>query len=711
MSDKTDHNQSKRRPHHRRKPPAAASKKRSAPRRLKPGSDPKLKNIFSTIGVPEQAPFSPDPFQRQALEAIREADCIVTAPTGSGKTWIAEQVIERMLEQGRKTWYASPLKALSNAMYESFSRLFGDENTGILTGDRKENPGAPVIIGTTEILRNQLYDSMYSGEDLDTDFVILDEAHFLGDRERGVVWEEVMIYLPRRIPLLLLSATIGNPGEIAGWLQAIRDKQCEVVRETKRPVELYPLILHPSGTLFPLLSGHGKPGRPGMYKKTLNFIQAKNKPRLAPPHRLPPMNDILRILRKYNLLPAIFFMKSRADCDKALALCDDHALQQNPERKQALADRVDKIVTNIPYLAEHKQLGYIKNRAVAAHHSGHLPLWKKCVEILMNEGYLDAVFATSTVAAGVNFPARTVVILNSDRFNGKEFLPLSPIEFHQMTGRAGRRGKDNIGFALLLPGKFMDVRHIVKLTGSTPSHINSQIKINFSMTLNLLLGHSPSQVRELLKHSFALYQHTKANPDETDAETAVEEGYLWHEFLRHLEFLQETGYADENGQLTEEGGWASKLRVDHPVMIAEGFRRELFPSADPALLAAIIASFVNERQTDDNVNVRKNASKRLKSAFNHIKNQLTPFTKHMRQKGFLPSDLYLAPALTIYQWAAGYPWDRVAAEADIEEGDLANLVFRTSDNLRHIANLYDIFPDAARSATEAIGLIMKEPVV
>ncbi|MDY6904805.1 MAG: DEAD/DEAH box helicase [Thermodesulfobacteriota bacterium] len=711
MSEKPDHHRGKRKPHHRRKPPATGSKKRSGQRRLKPGSDPKLKKVFSTIGIPEPTPFTPDPFQKEALEAIKNADCIVTAPTGAGKTWIAEQVIERMLKQGRKTWYASPLKALSNAMYTSFSRLFGGENTGILTGDRKENPGAPVIIGTTEILRNQLYDAMYSGEDLDTDFVILDEAHFLGDTERGVVWEEVMIYLPRRIPMLLLSATIGNPEEIGGWLSTIRNKACRVVRETRRPVQLYPLILHPSGTLFPLLSGYGKPGKPGIYKKTLNLIQAKNQPRLAPPHRLPPMNDILRILRKYNLLPAIFFMKSRADCDKALPLCDGHALQQDPDREQRLAARVDEVVAGTPYLAEHKQLEFIKKSAVAAHHSGHLPLWKKCVETLMNGGYLDAVFATSTVAAGVNFPARTVVILNSDRFNGKEFLPLSPIEFHQMTGRAGRRGKDNIGFALLLPGKFMDIRHIAKLTGAKPSAINSQIKINFSMTLNLLLGHSPAQVKEMLKHSFALYQHTRKNPAAADAETAVEAGYLWQEFLRHLEFLQETGYADKNGHLTEDGAWASKLRVDHPVMIAEGFRRGLFPATDPALLAAVIASFVNERQNDDNANVRKNTSKRLKSAFNHVKHQITPFTKHMREKGFPPTDLYLAPALTIYQWAAGYPWDRVAAEADIEEGDLANLVFRTADNLRHIANLFDIFPDAARSANEAIALIMKEPVL
>ena len=174
--------------------------------------------VFARIGVPESRPFTPDPFQLEALAVIGRADCLVTAPTGSGKTWIAEQAIARILADGGRAWYACPLKALSNAKHAEFGRRFGPEQVGILTGDRKENPEAPVLVGTTEILRNQLYDAMHLGESLRSDFVILDEAHFLGDAERGVVWEEVMIYLPARIPLLLLSATIGNAAQIAGWL-------------------------------------------------------------------------------------------------------------------------------------------------------------------------------------------------------------------------------------------------------------------------------------------------------------------------------------------------------------------------------------------------------------------------------------------------------------------------------------------------------------
>ncbi len=250
---------------------------------LTPGADKTLKKIFSRIGVPEKTPFAPDPFQLEALEAINVSDCLVTAPTGAGKTWIAEQATSSVLENNGKVWYATPLKALTNSIHAGFSKIFGKERVGILTGDIKENTSAAIIIGTTEILRNQLYDAMYTGKDLNCDLIILDEAHYLGDAERGVVWEEIMIYLPVRIPLLLLSATIGNPDQIAGWLTAIRGKACKVVGNYNRPVPLFPLFFHPSGTLYPLLEKPDKNRqRTRLHKKVYEFNQSHKKPMLAP---------------------------------------------------------------------------------------------------------------------------------------------------------------------------------------------------------------------------------------------------------------------------------------------------------------------------------------------------------------------------------------------------------------------------------------------
>lgn len=218
-----------------------------------------LDKLLAGIGTPDNRGFKPDPFQLEALSAIEYDDVLVTAPTGSGKTWIAREEIRRLLEAGKRAWYTSPLKALTNSKYEEFSIEFGAENVGILTGDRKENAGAPLIVGTTEIYRNQLFDALRRGEQVETDLVILDEAHYLADEERGHVWEESIILSPPRIRLLLLSATIGNAKEFATWISEVRGTRCRVVpRPGARPVELRAGFLSPDLTLFPLLTDEGK---------------------------------------------------------------------------------------------------------------------------------------------------------------------------------------------------------------------------------------------------------------------------------------------------------------------------------------------------------------------------------------------------------------------------------------------------------------------
>jgi len=695
-------------------------KRRSRIPKIRPGADAGLKKVFASIGIPDKKPFTPDPFQLEALCAIKKTDCLVTAPTGSGKTWIALKAMARVYEKGQKAWYASPLKALSNSKYNEFSSFFGAGNVGILTGDRKENPDAPVIVGTTEILRNQLYDAMHYGETLSVDLVILDEAHFLGDEDRGVVWEEIMIYLPPRISLLLLSATIGNSKEIAGWLYKIRSKECIVVEETKRPVPLCPLFLHPSGTLYPFLARKDSKGKKRIYKKVVKYLNIRRPPLFAPARKLPPFDEILHILKQYNLLPAIFFLKSRADCDRALDLC----IKNRPvgaEHQINLAERIEKLTLESSHIANHRQRWHLERLAVGAHHSGQLPAWKLVIETLMTKGLLDAVFATSTVAAGVNFPARTVVFLNSDRFNGVEFMPLSPTEFHQMTGRAGRRGMDNIGFTVAIPGRFMDLRLAARLVTSKPSDVISQIKINFSMVLNLLLSHTPGQIEDLLEKSFATYQLTRGKVEGRRQKAegkdkgrfekrAYDNKFLWRDFLRHLDFLKEKKYVSSSDRLTDDGTWASQLRVDQPLLIGEGFRLRIFPQSDPALLAAIIASLVDERDADDNID-KKFFPKRLLTSFLNVKKRLRPFSKEMKSRGFEVRQLYLRPAVAIYAWATGQSWEKVVSVSDLEEGTLAMLVLRTADNLRHIRALAGVFPEASKTAETAIELILREPVV
>lgn len=218
-----------------------------------------LNRLLEGIGEPEPSPIVPDPFQIEALELIETCDVLVTAPTGSGKTWIAREEIRRLLPKGKSVWYTTPLKALTNSKYQEFGAEFGAENVGILTGDRKENTDAPIIVGTTEIYRNQLFDALRTGENIRADLVVLDEAHYLADEERGHVWEEAIILSPPRVRLLLLSATIGNAKEFSSWIEEVRGVPCAVVpRPGNRPVPLRAAFLYPDGRLAPLLNENGK---------------------------------------------------------------------------------------------------------------------------------------------------------------------------------------------------------------------------------------------------------------------------------------------------------------------------------------------------------------------------------------------------------------------------------------------------------------------
>lgn len=672
------------------------AKKTDAPR-MKPEAEPVLKNVFARIGKPESAPFKPDAFQIEALRAVQEADCLVVAPTGSGKTWIAQEAIRTFFGRGGRCWYASPLKALTNAKWVEFGGIFGEGQVGILTGDTKENADAPIIVGTTEILRNQLYDVMHQGEDMDCDLVILDEAHFLGDPDRGVVWEEILIYLPARVNVLLLSATIGNADEIGQWLISIRKKPCTIIREEKRPVPLYPLFLHPSGRIMPYLE------KQKLYGRLAQFAAqgARSHGRRG---AQPRFGEIIGVLERFQLLPAIFFLKSRSDCDTALKTCRDDT---NPVENDSFGYDLEEQLSRSPYLRNHKHLHDLEHARVAAHHGGQLPAWKFLVETMMKRGHLNAIFATSTVAAGVNFPARTIVLFNSDLFNGHEFSPLRGTEFHQMTGRAGRRGQDQIGFLLVIPGRFMDLLHVRKLLFREPEDIVSQIKNDFSMILNLLLSHTPADIRDVFEKSLASYQLSRRGKQSSCRKEGVS---LWDDFLLHLKFLKAEGFVDDHDRLTETGVWASKLRLDQPLLISECLRRDAFPRQDEKLMAAVVAPFVYDGDQETRIDLKK-MPKRLAQACLRVDRTLKPLSKRMDDAGFAVNPMSTWTSVVMYQWAIGGDWDEIIQAAGIADGDMAMLVLRTADNLRQIMSLRQTHPEIAALALKAREAILREPVV
>jgi superfamily II RNA helicase len=882
------------------------------PPRFRARASRQLKPLLAEIGIPKAAPFVPDPFQIRAVEELQHGDVLVTAATGSGKTWIALQAMEKLLAQGKRSWYASPLKALSNSKYTEFCYKFGKKNVGILTGDRKVNPQAPVIVGTTEILRNQLYDAMHRGEDLEVDLVVLDEAHYLGDEDRGVVWEEVIIYLPARVNLLLLSATISNGEEIAGWLEWLRQTPCRVVSAHKRPVSIHPLFMFPTGEVTPLIQ------RKQMAGKVRHFLRNSPRAGITPRQGVANFSQIIHGLRHLDMLPAIFFLKSRADCNQALLAASPrlHPLESEEEDLR-FHQRLRQLLQAHGYLKGHRQLSSLRKARVAAHHGGQLPQWKGLVETLMKEGQLEAIFSTSTVAAGVNFPARTVVLSQSDRFNGRSFVPLSATDLLQMTGRAGRRGMDKVGFVVVLPGPYQDPHLIIDLLNSSPEPINSQIHITFSMVLNLLLSHRPEGIRDLLASSFATYQNLeerrelveylrvleknlKAELGEAqcgdldtvlrtlskkrdlerqlkqtqlelrrswdilckqayltpgrlflnkkrdffvaldqesrggaDGITALRVGsgirpgrmrkrwlrfdkvaslldvcfdltnldkpelwlqsvltkplksypqleikeplpssqqdvwqglmtqladleaaiaalpcpqcahlnrcepqkrggftkkinkildlrqrvdqvtnQIWHEFNRHFHFLREEGYVNEAGRLSSDGVWASQLRLDQPLHVAESIRHDVFPHDDPAMLASLIAPFVSDRDShDDPLEKLSLQHPKLGQAFAKMVSALHPLRRRLRSRGFVVQPLSFWPAAAIYFWIRGGTWDELLAVSGLDEGDLAMLIYRTADSLRQLEGLTQTHPRLAASATEAIERLLREPVV
>lgn len=660
-----------------------------------------LKRVFSRIGVPEEGAFKPDPFQLEALELVRDHDVLVCAPTGSGKTWVASQAIRNCLMKNMRVWYASPLKALTNSIYAEFCGDFGKQNCGILTGDRKENLEAPVIVGTTEILRNQLYDVMHQGGTLRSDLVILDEAHYLSDPERGVVWEEVLIYLPSRVRLLLLSATISNAREICGWLHKIRGTPMRVVRSDQRPVPLNMLFLFPDGLLSPLS------GKRGLVPKIKKFMGASgHKGRRG--RSVVRFGAVIEELRQFDLLPAIFFLKSRSDCDKALRTCP--SVETPLKLKMRLRQGVQSFLEEYPHLREHRQLGRLLKSRVASHHGGQLPYWKVLIERMMGLGVLEAIFSTSTVAAGVNFPARTVVLVQSDRFNGHDFVDLTSTELHQMVGRAGRRGKDHIGFAVVLPGIHQDPKLIHELSDSLPEPIVSRIHINFSMTLNLLLSHTPLEVRDLLERSFARFQEEEKRGDPAGYPEGRNED-LWDSFRHHLRFLEKTGFVDKTGKLTPDGYWASKLRVDQPLLIAEAIRKEGLAGAEPLLLAGGLAPFVWDRSREVELRVDQQIDLAdMESFFDAILVSINGLKGLKTRWGFPTPPISFWPAAALHLWAGGLSWDELLRIVPVGEGDMASLVMRTADHLRQVFSLKDTHPDLATIAKEAIGLILREPV-
>ncbi len=445
--------------------------------------------------------FELDDFQKEAVKYINNSKSIVVcAPTGAGKTCIAEHAIHKALEENTRIFYTTPLKALSNQKFYDFCKKYGSGNVGLLTGDTSINREAPIVVMTTEVFRNMLYNTNFgkTKDNLkDVKYVVLDEVHYMNDEERGTVWEESIIYCPNSIQIIALSATIANSQELCDWINTVHS-ETKLVYTDFRPVPLRHYYFDSSKPfdILPLLTPEGRLNRKIKPEKRINFHSREAKKQNN-------VKNVIEVLHKKNMLPAIFFTFSRRKCDENMEKCANLNLITNEEAKQIKIE-VLKFLKEHNYLENNKNLEYIYN-GVASHHAGLLPAWKLLVERLFQKGLIKVVFATETLAAGINMPARTTVISAISKRTDSGHRMLTANEFLQMSGRAGRRGMDKIGYVVIMGTQFQTPDEVAELVKSSSNPLESRFSPSYSMVLNLLQNLELEQAKELILKSFGYF--------------------------------------------------------------------------------------------------------------------------------------------------------------------------------------------------------------
>ena len=484
-----------------------------------------------------ELPFGLDDFQRRACAALEHGHgVLVCAPTGAGKTVVGEFAVHLALAGGGKCFYTTPLKALSNQKHTDFVTRYGKTRIGLLTGDLSVNANAPVVVMTTEVLRNMLYADSPALQGLS--HVVMDEVHFLADRMRGAVWEEVILHLADEVRLVSLSATVSNAEEFGGWIQTVRGDTTVVVDE-HRPVPLWQHVLV-GKRLFELFDygsdsaadGAGAARQPRVDQSLLRHIAHRREAdRLTDWHsprrqngrpsagrggrptlyRPPPRPDVIATLDREGLLPAITFVFSRVGCDAAVKQCLRSSLRLTSETERAqIAEVIEHRCGDLAD-ADLDVLGYYEwreglLRGLAAHHAGLLPVFRHTVEQLFTAGLIKTVFATETLALGINMPARTVVLERLVKFNGEQHVALTPGEYTQLTGRAGRRGIDVEGHAVVIWQPDVEPTEVAGLASTRTFPLRSSFAPSYNMTINLVQQMGPDDAHRLLEQSFAQYQ-------------------------------------------------------------------------------------------------------------------------------------------------------------------------------------------------------------
>lgn len=686
-----------------------------------------------------------DRFQIAAIAALEAGNSVlVCAPTGTGKTVIADWAVERALTAGREVIYTAPIKALSNQKFRDYTRLFGDDRIGLVTGDLVIRRDAPCKVMTTEILRNMLL----SGDKLEAlDSVIIDEIHFLDDRERGTAWEELLIYLPERVQIVGLSATLRNAKQFAAWLGHVRNRLVEVVEETVRAVPLDFFVADVNVGMWP----------PAEFAKKI----AKAAPPSPPPRdqdrhgggrhgrgdarhgrpdrhggrggaaRMPTTThqDVFELLVDRDYLPYLYFCFSRKNVENfARSLGQRLPRSLVPkERSVEMAARLDEFARNDTGHVLEPELRALYERGVAFHHAGlHVQL-KVLVEELYEARLVQVLYCTSTFALGINMPARTAVFDGLRKFDGKMLRPLTTREFMQKAGRAGRRGMDEVGHVVIRtdPQEWSyNERSLYGYLRGEPEPVRSSFALSFNSIVNLLERAGKEHIREVVEKSFLAYSlQSEARKLERDAaalaaqgdrkshkeaaklseRAARAQGRVWDDVQARLGFLQTYGYLDNNFQLLAGAAVLRHVQIEE-IFVTELVLAGVFESLDPARLFGVLCAVNKEfgRDVRPRLRIRGDELGLVKEVDRIRHNVVVRDSESMTGQS-----VCWCPEMVPYgrAWAEGKPLaallDQLESGADIS-GDLVG-AFRRAKDL--IGQLIDVWSDDAARVDELKALI------
>ncbi|UBH06149.1 hypothetical protein K8P10_001660 [Leucobacter sp. Psy1] len=709
--------------------------------------------------------FPLDEFQRTACRQLEDGrSVLVAAPTGSGKTVVAEfAVMLARRERDARVFYTTPIKALSNQKFHELCDEYGEDEVGLLTGDVNVRGDAPVVVMTTEVLRNMIYADSEALADLA--FVVLDEVHFLGDKFRGAVWEEIILHLPEHVRIVALSATVSNAEEFGDWMHTVRG-DTDVILAEHRPVPLYQHVLTAKALLPLIVDGEGDLAVHGRINPELRRLDGGaggrgsgdrgddrrggranrgrgGRSRGGPPQRrrAPRISraDIARGLEETGLLPAIVFVFSRNGCDQAVRQClfSGVRLTTQEERREirAVVDRelAGMRDEDLRVLGVSEWVAGLEH-GVAAHHAGMLPVFKTVVEHLFQRRLIKLVFATETLALGINMPAKAVVIERLDKFNGEQRVPLSSGEFTQLTGRAGRRGIDPEGHAVVVWSDAVDLEALAQLASTRSFPVRSSFRPTANMAVNLLERMDLATARETLELSFAQFQADRAVVDEAHElraeqeslagyEAAVERAHgadrkRWEDRTRKLkrrierrrrqiasrtgtvartfehvvDELTELDYlavqgSGERARVTVQP-WGTVLRRiygDRDLLIAECVRRDVWAGIDAAGLAALCCALTYEPRRDDDGDPRLpgGAFPRVFDATLDVWVETDDLAESHRLPQTEPPHPGLA--LAMHAWATGSTLERVLEISWASAGDFVRWTKQTIDLLDQLA--------------------------